>query len=340
MIQKDNNPALSSMIDLAFSCEYPGNRIPYEKRTEEKVQLLKGIQERADKLDKATEGQIDLRLTLDYLMKDHTAFQRDIDDFIAAKTNGKYQYALRFESLLNYMNHQYNAEISTDFLKKYMLKDADRRRLELLKLMHSELKLSGNSMVKIAENLGVDVKTIREDFNRLEKDFSFLETEINIKGFDKKNKIHNSPVHPVFLALNSTQLYSLLFALKIVANGTVFEDLGLEIANSVYSQLTEFGEELVSDIYQPNDLPEGFKKQFIGSDIYLNEMGKQTILHAAAYKSPCTITYRHKENKITITGIPEIIAEKGFASFLVVSPNGNCIIDGKDVIAATEVTIP
>lgn len=334
MIDKDCNPSLETMINQAFSNDYPGNKFAYEKRAEEKAQLLKGINERADMPGKGIEGQINLSLTLDDLLKDSSSFQQNISDFIASKFNGKFQYTQRFESLINYINHKYKANISTEFLKKFQNKDADRRRLELLKFMHSELNGSGKSMIKIAAEFGVDVKTIREDFNRLEKDFAFLDTEININGFDKNNNIHNSPVHPVFLALNSTQLYSLLFALKVMTNGTVLEDTSLSIANSIYSQLSELGENLVSDIYQASDLPEGFKKQFVGSEVIFKEMGKQVIIHAAAYKIECTISYLDGDKKVKVSGIPKINPENEYNSFILTTPNDSLIIKGSDVMEA------
>lgn len=335
MVQNDCNPKLSDIINKAYSTEYPGNKFPFDKRAEEKAQLLKGIQERAEKQTKGTEGQIDLDLTLNQLLEDRNAFKQDIDDFIAAKTRGKYQYALRFETLLNYINHQYSANISTNFLKKYLHKDADRRRIELLKMMHSTLSHSGKGMAKIAEELGVDIKTIREDFKRLETDFSFLDVKINIDGFDKHNRIHNSPVHPVFLALNTTQLYSLFFALKVMGNDTVLETTALEIAHSTYSQLTELGQELIADIYQANDFPEGFNPKFINSATLFQEEEKQWIVHAAAYKIPCSVTYLNNNEKVTVSGIPKINIENGYTTFILSGPDGDHIINGSDVIKAS-----
>lgn len=306
MIKRDENPTLREIIHHALHSEHPGNRFSYDQRSKEEERLMTGISNKNSKAGKGAMGIIDLDQTLSDILDDKEGFLEDINYFLAGSRQGKYQYAMRFETLLNYLNHHFQASILTDFLSKYLTEDDSQRRLKLLMGMHPGINKSRKSIAQIADEFGVDVKTIREDFNRLAQDFSFLGSEIKIKGFYEDN---NSPVHPVFLALNSTQIYGLLYALKVLASGTVVDEVSQEIATSVYSQLSQFGKDLVSDVFPPEEMPGYHKNMHIGSDLFLREQNKKVVLHAAAYKKTCTITYLDGDEEKTVTGIPKILRD-------------------------------
>ena len=329
MTAKEYELALRDLIHKAIHTQHPKNPFFYDQRKKEEDQLLKGIEERNSKAEYGSAGSIDLDLTLGKLLDNRDAFLQDIDDFIASRNNGKYQYALRFETLLNYLNDFHRASLSTDFLKKYLFKDDDRRTLEILKRMHSWNIESNKSMAVIAEEFGVDIKTIRRDFARLETNFSFLDTDIKINGF---NAHYNSPVHPVFLALNSSQLYGLFYALKVLSTGTVLEEFSDEISNSVYSQLSAFARGLVSDLYARGEFPEDFHNEHNDSRRYYRLQNRQVVFHAAAYKIACTVTFDDAGKEKTVTGIPKVIRDDGHHMYSLQTDVGEIVTINADHI--------
>lgn len=177
-------------------------------------------------------------------------------------------------------------------------------------------------MAEIAEKFGVDVKTIRHDFARLESSFEFLDTDIRIDSIDAT---YISPVHPVFLALNSVQLYALFYALRVLSRNTVMEEFAEEISTAAYSQLSDFGRDLVLDLYPPEDFPEGVCIQHVDTSYYLEKENRQTVFRAAAYKQPCTIIYWNGREKKTVTGIPQIVGDPSHRVYLVETDGGEAI---------------
>lgn len=329
------NPTLSILIDQAYSTTNTGNRFDTYKRAKEKERLLNAIHEKSTKEWEL--GQIDLNQRLSDIRIDRNDFVRNIKDFIKSKTNGKYQYALRFETLIEYMNEKYKAEVPTDFLKSFLIKDADRRRIELLKLFHSHASKPRN-LAAYAEELGVDIKVLREDILRLERDFSFMDTDIKIQPFDIKSEIKSSSVHPVFLALNTTQVYCLLLILKEMARDSVLEVVAEDIADSIYSQLSDVGQELVSEIYPPDSFPEGFQRQFKGSDVYMRDSALQTILHAFTYQQNCAVSFYDGGEIKQIIGVPTIQPAGGNKTIIIKSNQDSCItILSDQVVDATEI---
>lgn len=323
---------LRDLIHQAISTEHSKNSFRYDERKKQEEQLLRGIEDKNRKAKRGEAGVIDLNLTLGDILKNTEAFLQDIDDFIAGRNNGKPQYARRFEVLLNYINASWNTGLSMSSIKKYLYDSPERRALEILKWMHGKNMRSGESMAEIAEIFGVDVKIIRNDFARLETNFKFLDTTIKIDGFDAS---YNSPVHPVFLAMNSAQLYALFYALKVLSKDTVLEKFAEEISTTVYSQLSDFGKNLVLDLYPPEDFPEDFRNQRVDSSYYLTMEGRQVVFRAVAYKQPCTVLYMDGAERKTVTGIPKIEVESGHRIYSIETDGGEIIsIDAGNIIRA------
>ena len=333
MMTNETDLTLRDLIHQAISTAHPKNHFRFGERKNEEEKLLWEIEEKNRKAERGEAGVIDLDLTLRDLLNNSEAFLQDINDFIAGRNNGKYQYTRRFEVLLDYINNTWNAELSTAFLKKFLYKDDDRRILEILKWLHGHNKSSKKSMAEIAEEFGVDVKTIRHDFARLESSFEFLDAVVKIDSIDAT---YISPVHPVFLALNSAQLYALFYALRILSKNTVMEEFAEEISTAVYSQLSDFGRDLVPDLYPSDEFPKDFHNQHMDSHYYYMMGNRQTVFRAAAYKQPCTIIYWNGREKKTVTGIPQIAGAPSHRVYLVETDGGEAISIDVDQIVSAE----
>lgn len=119
------------------------------------------------------------------------------------------------------------------------------RIVEILKLLQGkEMRTS-----EIAEHFGIDERTIRTDIDILRQGFDLFGTKIKIESrhYDGNPRhYYKSTVHPIILALNSNELLSLLKLLEEAqtsAAGEVYK----HIFNSVYSQITDYAEELLAN---------------------------------------------------------------------------------------------
>jgi len=118
------------------------------------------------------------------------------------------------------------------------------RRVEILKL------LQGREMrtCEIAEYFGVDERTIRTDIQALRDGMDILGMKIKIesKHPGKQEHYYKSTVHPILLALNSSELFALLKLLttaKSQDRGEIYE----HIFDLVYSQITDYAKGLIAD---------------------------------------------------------------------------------------------
>ncbi len=164
------------------------------------------------------------------------------------------------------------------------------RRLEIVKLLQGkEMRTS-----EIADHFGVDERTIRMDINELRKGFDFFGTKIKIesKHYDgNPRQYYKSTVHPIILALNSSELFALLKLLENAMTepaGEVYK----QIFNSVYSQITDYAEKLFTD---------KFSKKYSKSEVQ-NRLEEDEFARHVDYK----LVYWQKTGRfITITYINE-----------------------------------
>ena len=124
------------------------------------------------------------------------------------------------------------------------------RHLQLLKEMHEPKKVS-----ELAETLHINESTANHYIKDLENGYMFMDSEIKVHIHREHRQDRcRSVVHPVFLALNSTEL-SLLLSYLQESNDQVIGRIG----NLIYSQLTEYAKKKIcpnvtafSDSISPN----------------------------------------------------------------------------------------
>jgi len=126
------------------------------------------------------------------------------------------------------------------------------RKVEILKLLQGrEMRTS-----EIAEYFGGDERTIRTDMQALRDgiDIFGIKIKIESKHPGKQKHFYKSTVHPIFLALNLSELFALL---KLLENA-ILQDRGeiyKHIFDQVYSQITDYAEGLIA-----NKLKNKYKK--------------------------------------------------------------------------------
>lgn len=309
--------AFFHLINEAFSYKkpLPENQFQPGQLREQGELLIQGIRKRNRSSAKYSDGMIPSNLSIYDIRRDPESFQRDIEDFIAGQAKDKYAYCLRFSHLLLFLNAVYGTAISLDFLKKFKYKDADRRRLEILKYLHEDA--NGKNQREIAEAFGIDEKTLREDLRVLSNGFTFMGTTLHINGHAKSGAIYNSPTHPVFLALNTTQVWSLIVGMQLLSKNTYFEHDISEIANLLYTQLSPFAGSFIEKECSKHDIPIGpVDLCFKTSAGYQKEEAKKKLCHYLRKGSCCTIRYidaDDPEKTDTIQGIPSVFIDENMS---------------------------
>lgn len=123
--------------------------------------------------------------------------------------------------------------------------EPNERRVEIIKLLQGkEMRTS-----EIAEYFNVEERTIRMDLQALREGLDVFGVKIQIesKHYDGNPKqYYKSTVHPVMLALNSSELYALLKLLE-TAGEPYTDEVYKHIFRQVYSQITDYFEGLVAD---------------------------------------------------------------------------------------------
>ncbi len=117
------------------------------------------------------------------------------------------------------------------------------RRLEILKLLH------GRSMrtAEIAEHFkpGCDdsfIRTIQSDLAALRDGIDVFGTTVKVEDVTESHSIksYKSTVHPLFLALNLTELFALLRLLEGASTDPAVGATYKNIFDSIYSQITDY----------------------------------------------------------------------------------------------------
>ncbi|NCB42792.1 MAG: hypothetical protein EOM59_09250 [Clostridia bacterium] len=315
--------AFSSKSDCLFS---------YSHRYEQCETLIKVIKSRKEKVKKGTDGILRLDMQVSEIIEEPEIFLADIDAFISTSKKDKYLHTLRFMTVVNYINRVYESNINVEKLRrKYFYKDGDRRRIEILKRMQCEFK--GIKQSEMAEALGIDEKTIREDFRILESGFNFLDNEVSIAGRDMSN-IYNSPAHPIFLIMNTTQLYACLYALTQLTGQSILDETCQTIARAICTQLTDTAKALVEELSPESTSMEDGIFKFTNTLDLMKMNNTIKLLHEIAYKKKCTISYKSDFETKEITGVPTLQKPNKLYLVSMADETGNTItINYNDIVS-------
>ena len=132
------------------------------------------------------------------------------------------------------------------------------RRLEILKYLQGGEKHIGQIVTDLLGNRNdsIDTRTIRKDLEVLRKGMDVLGTTVKIEESRKGHAklYYESTVHPVFLALNLTELFALLQLLEKNAEDRVIGPELQAIFDKVYGQTTEYARGIIDSKLQKKHL--------------------------------------------------------------------------------------
>ncbi|TJX14583.1 hypothetical protein E9840_05810 [Tissierella creatinini] len=238
-----------------------------------------------------------LKTNLVNLLDPDGDFMDNIIEGIKSYPNDKSKLSLRLEMFLDHLNNRFKFEYDKNRFGNFKIKDRNERLLMMLKYLHS----GERSRENIGEDFGISERTVANDLSILQNGFEFLGTEMSIQALERGTNKYRSLIHPVFLALNSAEIYSITIGLKLISKGTVFEESLGRIADVVYEQLSESSRNMIDEhedetVYFGND-----KMKFIDS----RKMGQ---MYDSPYsyflKEPieCIVTYDEDRERIKYRG--------------------------------------
>jgi len=165
-------------------------------------------------------------------IKEPDALIAELSERLRSTQQGKPDAVRRVIRLLTYLNWKYDAGLDVSTFDFFTWDNDNDRILTMLKYVHDK----SHSRQEIADALGVTLRTTNDDIAKLKNGFSFMGTEIKID--DAKKGDFGSLVHPVFLALNTAEIFILTVGLSMLAEDTVFESKVFSLAGQIMNQLS------------------------------------------------------------------------------------------------------
>jgi len=219
-----------------------------------------------------------LDLTLDNIIDNSDIFIEHIQKGIRILTKDKHIYAYKVEHLIKFLNEKYAAGIDTKFLDYIKCSSKEQRYLEELKYLHAKGKNRG----EIADIFCISERQFDDDASAIKDGFKFMNTEIKNAELSISDRgEYTSPVHPVFLALNSAQIYALTIGMKLLSKDTVFEHAMSSVSDEIYAQLTDFARDMIDQQPEAKDMVfDESKRKFVDSREFVKE---KSHLHYCQY---------------------------------------------------------
>lgn len=226
------------------------------------------------------------------------------DDFMFNLVNGIKSYPRdkavltdRIIKFLDYLEIRFDVSFNKHEFENFRIKSQSERLLQILKYLHSGDK----NRAQIADAFGISERTLSEDLAILLDGFEFLGTEMKISSLERGTNKYRSHVHPIFLALNSAEIFDLTIGLKLAGKDTVFESGFSRIANLVYKQLSHSAKEMIDKSGYSSGLFDDEKLKFKNS-LEANEDNEKFFSYFLKDGTKCNIKFRQEE---------EIKEEKG-----------------------------
>ena len=182
----------------------------------------------------------------------------------------------------------------------------DEMKIKLLKYLQQP---RGNRE-KIAEHFNMSSNAINAHLGELQNGCDILGSNVKICPSRGTNE-YDSTIHPVFLALNLSEIYTLTVALKICTKKSVFTDTANDIADDVYRQLTEYGKGVIDKRakeagVQFGDSKGGYRQEIDEKSDKKEILNQKNRHRAYILKSlaPCKVFY--SDNTVPMCGVLQI----------------------------------
>jgi hypothetical protein len=174
------------------------------------------------------------------------------------------------------------------------------RQIEVIKFCHKP-----RNKIQIADKFFADERTIRRLTNDYipSLDFPFMDVDIISVPSDERYKftleagsteLYKNSVHPVCLALNLTEVYLLTVGLlERITNDDVMYDVYVNLLNKIYTQLSEYGQEILNKAAPGHPLAEIDDLKYESESEMFKALPNSRIAYAAKTRCPLIIRWRY-----------------------------------------------
>ncbi|HHU63109.1 MAG TPA: hypothetical protein GXZ32_02705, partial [Clostridiales bacterium] len=122
------------------------------------------------------------------------------------------------------------------------------RQMYLVKELHEK----GRSVAYLEDKLWISDRTIEEDLAKLRSNdgISIMGQKLSVRGVERqKGKIEfESTVHPIFLALNLTQVVVMLQGLRHMVKDRVYREYALKLSANIWNELSDYARRRIKDV--------------------------------------------------------------------------------------------
>ena len=226
------------------------------------------------------------------------------EDYIKSYPRDKKKLATSIMEFFRYLNTEHALNIDTEVaFPDIIFLPKDYRQLEIMKYLHEGPK----TREQIACHFSISIETLSGDLIELQKGITFLGYEMKI-DLERGTNTYDSTIHPVFLPLNLSEVYALTVGLKKVGKEGPFRDIYGYIADNIYAQLSDYGQDRISRKGKEVGItfqPPLEKKYRSERDLLKNHLsGPRTRMLAYYLKSgaKCKVDYDTADEIISTTG--------------------------------------
>ena len=206
------------------------------------------------------------------------------------ESRDKQKTAERLRKFITYLNVNYDIGFDIEEgLPKVFSYEAERQ-LDLLKAIH-EPQTKSDLMSQYA----ISEKTLGQDLKDLEIGKSFLGQNIRIDRLDGREMRYVSSVHPIFMAMNLSEIFSLTIGLRKLGENTSMKRTYTHIANIIYNQLSPYAQKLIKARGEElgiHFIEDKRYRDYRQEKLYKESNKEDALLYAAKSGERCKVTYK------------------------------------------------
>jgi hypothetical protein len=136
---------------------------------------------------------------------------------------------------------------NTTYAGRYIFSDFDRQ-MYIVKELHEK----GRTTAYLGNKLWISDRTIDEDLAKLRSytGVSIMGQKIRVRGIERQkgNIEFQSTVHPIFLALNLTQVVVLLQGLQHMIKDEAYKEYALKLSANIWNELSDYARRRIKQV--------------------------------------------------------------------------------------------
>lgn len=151
-----------------------------------------------------------------------------------------------YNDFVSFIKDKYRINIPVEFPPTFP-SEFDRQ-MYIVKELHEK----GRDIAYFKDKLWISERTIEEDLSNLrsEEGVFILGQRVRVKGIERQNGNieFKSTVHPIFLALNLTQVIVMLQGLKHMTEDGAYKEYALKLSANIWNELSDYARRRIKKI--------------------------------------------------------------------------------------------